>query len=785
MICTAHFLSFVMYPRRTADFGCGVNRRNSNETLHRAAMYRSQRLNHERDLRMPRRLMATIWSFALPAVLSAAAYAQQAFTVAVFQAQQQPSLTGSIDDSWSKAIQVPVAFDFTYQRAGEPTTAYIEEDPHGLDVAFDVTQREPLTVSAEANGAGVLNDDNVTVVFWPQGSGGFSYSFSANALGARYQTSSENTAYAPEWTAAGKRNPHGYTVTMHIPFAVMRSGGSKSWKLQFERTTIANGSVQVWEHKQGQRNARDVAYAGTLNGVAAGSGTGTRPQPRIQIYALGESTTPAFGSSTSRIGADIALPVTATSSFLASFHPDYSNLEIDQQSIAPTAYARRYSEVRPFFTQGASNFNSTFSCTNCPTTLYSPAIPAFRQGYAYEGTAGRFNFGAFDAIGMDRSDAAQVATYTINDANQITEFSAQRVAVDTPDVHDDTSTLNTGYLNQHSHLFVAANYGVDRGSNVKTYGDGGYYEYDTGFVNQTTTFVISLQKIGASFNPVDGYVQQPDVNGYFLVYNKTFNFSATAPLHDISLSSYYGRYHNRFGETNQMQGGGQLNFDFRNLLTLHVYGGATAAEPIYEDLPYLSLPTQYELLPFNANGFFLGYKTQTSTPSGIQYTGGRYFHGHLTSWSYTTTIPLRRAVHLALEADSNLYVPNAAWEPAWQKALGLEPSAAQWLERASIDWQFNRYASLDFGVRRIIGRNIPNAYQFPDLPAPEFGTPCSNESQCYAPFDYVDTGNASFAFHFLAAHNEFYLVYGNPNSLSTYPALFVKWIRYIGAEKGT
>lgn len=125
-------------------------------------------------------------------------------------------------------------------------------------------------------------------------------------------------------------------------------------------------------------------------------------------------------------------------------------------------------------------------------------------------------------------------------------------------------------------------------------------------------------------------------------------------------------------------------------------------------------------------------------------------------------------------------------------ALLLAPAAARAqqafslaVERASVDWQINRNASLDVGIRRIVGRNIPNAYQFPDLPAPAAETPCSGGTQCFAPFDYVDAGNASFAFHFLAAHNEFYIVYGNPNSLSTYPGLFFKWIRYIGAEKGT
>lgn len=714
-----------------------------------------------------------------------AADAHERFTVSPPVLAKTPSMSGVIDSSWSTAVQVPVLFDFTYQRPGEPTTAYVAQDAGGLDVAFAVEQREGITASTETNGAGVLNDDNVTVVLYPQGSAGFSYTFSANPLGARYQTSTENTAFSPQWTAAAKRDARGYAVTMHIPFNVIRSAGSTTWTVQFERSTVATNSVQVWAHGQGQRNAGDVTFSGTLTGIRAGSGGAARPKPRLQFYALGEATTAAYGGSTSRIGADLALPVTATSSLLASFHPDYSNLEIDQQSIAPTAYARRYSEVRPFFTQAANNFNDTFSCTNCPTTLYTPAIPSFRQGYAYEGTAGKYTFSAFDAIGANRSDAAQVLSYLIRDAKQITSASLQRVSIDMPGVHDDTSTLYTGYENQRSHLFVAANYGIDRGTNVVSYGENQYYEYDAGFVNQTTTGVLSVQKVGAYFNPVDGYVQQPDVAGYFAVFNKTFNFSSTAPFHDISLSSYYGGYHDRFGRTNQTDGGGQINFDLRNLLTLHLFAGSSGVEPIYEDLPYLPFPTQYELLPFDSNGFFLGYKTQTSTPSGITYSGGRYFHGHLTSWSYQTTVPLRRAVHLTLEADDNRYVPNGGWEPAWQKAFGLEPAASQWLERASLDWQFNRYASVDVGIRRIVGRNIPNAYQFPDFPVPAFGTPCTMGTQCYSPFDYVDAGNATFAFHFLSSHNEFYVVYGNPNSLSTYPALYMKWIRYLGAEKGT
>jgi hypothetical protein len=667
-----------------------------------------------------------------------------ALTTGVPVLPAMPSMGGVIDDSWSKAVKLPVLFDFTYQRSGEPTDAYVAQDPSGLDVAFAVTQHATLTASQQTNGAGVSSDDSVSVVLWPQGTNGFRYRFTANALGARYQTSSENSVYAPTWIAAAQRTPAGYTVTMHIPWNVIRSGGSKSWNAQFERITIADNADQVWEHQQGQRNSDDPAYAGTLTGLnVTAQAKIARPKPRVQVYALGEIAPAAFGGNTSRIGADLAIPITATSSLLGAFHPDYSNVETDQQSIAPTAFHRFLSEVRPFFTQAAQNFNNTFSCTNCPSTLYTPAIPTFRQGYAYEGTAGHFSFGAFDAVGFSRTDSAAVLNYGIQDQGKIIGASLQRVSVNLPGFRDNTTTLYTGYLNQHSHYFGYLNVGSDSGTNVTDNGFAQYWEYGGGFVDKTTTAGITFQKIGPQFLPADGFVNQPDVAGYGLFYNKTFIFSKTAALQDIFVSEFFNRMHDHSGNLSQTGAFEQINFDLQHQISVHVFAGSQGIE-IFNG----------EFLPFNSNGGALLYRSQTSTPTSIVYSAGPYYHGHLITWSYSTTIPIVKRLHLALEDDENFY------------SSGTEPTAKQWLERASLDWQFSRDASFDIGARRIIGRNLPDAFE-----PPQFG--------------FINAGNISAAFHFLAAKNEFYLVYGSPNSLATTPALIFKWIRYIGAEKGT
>jgi hypothetical protein len=115
-------------------------------------------------------------------------------------------------------------------------------------------------------------------------------------------------------------------------------------------------------------------------------------------------------------------------------------------------------------------------------------------------------------------------------------------------------------------------------------------------------------------------------------------------------------------------------------------------------------------------------------------------------------------VKVTFEADRSAYFTQY---PA-------EPGGTQWLERASLDYQLNREAQFDLGVRRVLGSPLPVSYA-----APVF-TP-------------VDASNVTAAFHYLArnGHGEFYLVYGDPNSLATTPALFLKYILYLGAPKGT
>ncbi len=656
-----------------------------------------------------------------------------------------PAMNGALDRSWATAANAALATDFNYHGpASEPTKVSIAQEPTALDVAFEVTQREALTQVQATNSSSVTSDDYVGVYLYPRGTVGFQYAFYANPRGTTYQTSSENSLYTPQWRAATRVTATGYIVTMRIPLAVIRSGGATTWRAQFVRATVATNALAVWTYSPRAQNAGDPAFAGTLLNVGVHSTS--RPKPRAQIYSLGELTTPAYGGSTSRIGADLSLPVTPTASFVGSFHPDYSNVEIDQQTIAPQAFAYQYSEVRPFFTQATSAFNYNFSCSDCPLLLYTPSIPTYRQGYAIEGTQGPVTFGAFDAVGKDRIDQGQAYNYNLETTENYFSANFQRVAVDTnTGVHDVLDSFQGGISNQKTHFFIYDNTAFERGSSVTIPGQADYLEYGLGYASATTVAVINAQRIGAQFNPPDSFVPQTDLTGYELFGKKIWNFSPKSMFHDIQFQAFDARYHNSEGQTDQTDASANLSVDLRDLVTVRINRAANSATV-----------ADGELLPFDFNTFYLGYKVNTNTPSYVRYAFGQYFHGRLDAWNYVSTIPLRKRLNLSLETDEDKYLTRYPGESV----------TTQWLERATLDWQLSSVASFDVGARRIVGGFLPNAYVAP-------------------PFGSVSAGNVTLAFHFLDKRNEFYVVYGDPNSLATTPAVYFKWIRYIGASKGT
>lgn len=654
-----------------------------------------------------------------------------------------PPIDGTLNDpSWQNtAAKVSLQWDLRDQQpANQQTTAYVMTDGRYLYVGFDAQQRQAIEAGQHTNDTSLTDNDYVAVYFWPNGSNGFQYSFTANPNGTHVASSSENTAYAPSWRSAGREHSGGYTVTMRIPLNAIKGANGGAWGLQFARYVAATQDDYVWQHaaQQGSGFEASSVYSGFLAGVPAQPAL--RPKPRIGIYELGELASRTIGGSTSRIGADISLPVTTSTSFVATLHPDYSNVELDQQTIQPTAYQRFYQEVRPFFTQLA-NFYNFGTCVGClGQELYTPAIPTPRAGYAIEGKQGPTSFAAFDAIGIDgRRDDAQ--TFAIHSADTKSLFSIQRVGVNFPGFHDDVQYLNVSHDSLKG-LFEYVGYGDEHGTQVANPSQAQRKEAGMGFYGRNGGIYFALRHIGEEYSPADGFIQHTDVAGYDLNGDYTWYYKSSAFFPRVIVAANVDRYHGTDVGLNQTDASFAVGADF--LKIWHIRGQTGSS--------YLRL-NDGMFTPVTQNGIDLSYHYHTPTVTTISWYTGRFGPGKLDSWSRSTTLRAGPRGYLSFEADS-----NRQW-------LDGGTTYTSWLEKATYTYENGSNSSIGVGVRRIIGA-------FPVL---ENGFP--NPA--------LNGWNLSLAYHLRFAHNELYLVYGDANAFQTAPRFVIKLIEYAGADKGT
>jgi hypothetical protein len=687
------------------------------------------------------------------------------FNVAVMITSVRPKIDGTLDDPvWLKGTHVTLDWDIQFQRtASEKTDAYILADDKNIYVAIVARQSEPITATLHTNDVTLAADDLVRVYLWPGGNQGFEYGFVSTPIGTHNEFSTENTAYAPSWTSVGKIDKFGYTITMQIPFDIMRGDGRSTWRLQVERVVHLNGQDFEWAHNPAQTAVDSAPFLGYLTGMPTNRAM-VRSKPRLGLYGLGQIASQGSGGSTSRMGADIAIPITQTSSFFGTLHPDYSNVDIDQQTIAPTAFTRQFSEVRPFFTQGGNAYN-TLNCDDCLDFpfLYTPNIPTPRDGYAVEGVQGPATFAAFDALGsFGRTDNAESMVLHTQDNRD--QFDVLHFGTDcesdlncpflapnfTSPFVDNTTIYQLTVGNGHNANAYVTD-GAERGSSVADPRDANFSDFAVNLYNATSGIFPSYHSLGSEYAPVDQFVEVTDASGPAVFFDKTFNFAPTSQILNVSFGQDIERYWNHLGQLDLADAETSLTVNTKSQFRLGLSTG------------YQYLLSGSYGSTINQNGVQLSYAPTTNAPTIVSYNIGRFGPGYLRSTTRLTTFRLGPRGTIAFEADNSNQILDS----------GLKQ--IQWLDRASVAYQLSSTASIAIGVRKITGTS--------PFAAPPPATSCS--ALFVSPGCFVDSSNVSFAYHRSVGQDEVYVVYGDPNRLSTFPAFIVKYVHYFGAQKGT
>ena len=677
--------------------------------------------------------------------------------------QTAPLLAPSTTDAQWPQPAISLKWDVAHGRpAPDNTMVHFTTDGKMLYVRFDAEQHSPviatqhgddlITGGSNANGGiSWSNDDAVWVDLWPTGPGGFEYQFESNPTGAHNEASSENAAFAPDWQSQGMIRDNGYTVTMAIPLSVIHGARAGTWRMQFVRYERASGDLNVWSYETAQTQPDDAARAGNVSIPLVAKAP--IPKPRAAIYGLAAVAAPSAGGSTSRMGADFSIPVTPTAAFFGTFHPDYSNVELDQQSISPTVYQRTYNEVRPFFTQAASYYNN-FNCNVCSgfrTTLYTPGIPTPREGYAFEGKDGLFGLAAYDAIGVDRTDIASALNYTSPDTHW--QVAAQHVAANLPGLVDDANQVGLNWYNG-GHLSAYVNYATDRGTNVLDPGQGNWIDAGGGWGNQHFALYGSVRKVGTYFNPVDGFDSHPGIAGYGLYTARIWTFAKQDVLQSAGIDFFLDRYQGTQYGVAQSDNSMLLDLLFKNTFDVQLFSGSDywrfdqTLTPISQNggfsITYHS-GMQNNVGNFPAHG-------ASSYPTQVQYFTGRYGLGRLDTWFRTAVLKMGERGSVTLTLDN-----TSQW-------MTQAPDNIQWFDGVSYAYQITHNSSLAIGLRRVVGY----------APQPNGGGNCAGECS-----------NVSVAYHMRWKNYELYAAYGDPNTLITVPQAIFKLIFYAGGQKGT
>jgi hypothetical protein len=308
-----------------------------------------------------------------------------------------------------------------------------------------------------------------------------------------------------------------------------------------------------------------------------------------------------------------------------------------------------------------------------------------------------------------------------------------------PGLKDDTLQLATKWSDLQ-HKFVYANYGTENGSLIGDPSQSKFYEVGGGIFGPYSFTGGGIRRIGAQYNPYDGFFSNNAIAGYGLATQHTW-VPVAGLAKSINGTLFVDHYQSTVGQGTALEDY-QASID---IVTRALWEFSTGTGSSYFLIGNV-------LTPITQNQTSLTYHSGTGTPTRFSYATGIFGGGRLDSFTRSTTFAVGRRALVTLQAnDTRQYL-----------ATGVN---VEWLERASVAFQQGPDASFAIGLRRIMG--VPPLLGSLD-------TTCA--SGCT---------NVSFAYYKRFGGWELYTAYGDPSRLITRPQFIFKAIRYIGADKGT
>ena len=676
------------------------------------------------------------------------------------------------DPRWSQgALTGPLTDLGTKSAAGIGTAVSLYYDDAALYVGVRAEQRTAVVATQATDEIGYGTDDFVAVLLDVSGNGARTYQFAVTPRGTRYAFATESTRYKPEWSAVATTTPEGWNAVLRIPYRALRlsADGPQRWRLNIVRNVAATAEhesmafspLMSYQTIPGWPNIGfDWRWWPSVRGMTL-VGAVPRPKPRAEIFALEsvgtdrDTFTAPSGATVRRsprtTGVDLTIPVDGTTSFVAALSPDFSNVEVDQQTIAPQQFRRAFTEYRPFFAQGAPYINAALETYqfNLPNEVlfYSPAIGAFDRGLKVVGTKGTNSFGALEVRGSDPQSGAifDDLAFGFRHRRPDNTFAYWVDGVSAAHANGNDRTWEIGGYGRSlaSGLVYSAMHAQETGTFVSRPADA-----------QKNAAFIDIQKpglegniiwvdTGPAYAPVDGFTNIADIRGPEASLDLT-RAMKKGPIKNAELYLYWDRWLDRRGNVHESDADAYLTLRMRSRFAFYL-NDQLGSQRSYEGDYFSGGPHGYrdqQLLAFKTWSAGVGYGEGTPNSLRTDYQAGPFgsFFLHQTTSTFTRSL-----------GSASLSFDYAGT----REAAYTGASEGQWLRRISLAVPLGRDGNASVAYRDVSGRG-------------GFATPGRNLA-------------GSFRKRF-ANGNELFLNYGTPAASSTLDRWILKYLIRLGGS---
>jgi len=291
-----------------------------------------------------------------------------------------PTLDGKLDEPmWKLATKVELAYENQPGngiKAAVKTTGYIYQDGESLHIALVAFDDNPESIrGALRDHDDIWRDDNMGIILDTFNDERNGYLFFVNPKGAQADERinddngwREDDAWDAIWHSAAQTNDNGWVAEMSIPFKALRFKGrqdTQQWGFTLWRNQPREVRRQLGSYQSNRDSTCSLCLYNKLNGFEGiKEGNNIQVTPTITTKRSDKKNDInkpwSQGDVDEEMGIDLRWAMTQNSVLNVTINPDFSQVEADSTDLdINSSFALFTREKRPFFLDGADNFNTS------------------------------------------------------------------------------------------------------------------------------------------------------------------------------------------------------------------------------------------------------------------------------------------------------------------------------------------------------------------------------------------------------------------------------------------